>query len=1297
MGRNPRSARADRAWFLRDRPIEVAQEDRLGAMALAKTLVEAIDSAEPPCMIGLLGGFGSGKSSVTSLAASMLDDAEFDAVTVSADKHSGNARARNLVHAVAGEIQRHRQVDSDEVNEILRPLRQSSQVTAPDPTDTTWTRLRSGRYSFKKLLKSMAPSLVVAVVLAGVAFLAGGEVKSPALAGSGLVVFGWFLGLVFSWVVEAAKGLNAPASLSDHTPRAEAADEIEEVFGQLVDLHAKKRSGRRLVVFVDDIDRLSRDDLLDALRSLRSLQSVPRGSEPIFVISCDEMIMRSAVSKSLEHPATAHEQDLDSFANGSVGGDSPEHDTDVEDVGGTSSGHDHPALAFVDKLLTARVQMPPTMRGDMRRFALRAIGDDHPLRAVDGIEIERIVAILIHDGVSNPRSVIRLINRFIAAYLLAREREQRNEVALGDITDHTDVLAQLCVLLDEYPRFYAEIADNPALLPAARKVALRQENLTDSEQDALKNSAAFAPATTADDSSTPSFVRTPLRRFLSGTARRVGLPTDIGPLVHFMATPEGRVLGAQVRSEIISGVESGDHEDLAQVLGRIPDDQIVAAAGEIEQKLHDASAVDASTYISAVAPNLKLLENDISSAGDACADLLDQSRDEAIPAACLTDIISYTGPERHDLLCERLLRQDEPAEATNRRMVHAARYLASNAQIEHLVEPAIAEWIQSVPSEGSWELARHWLDVADDLNPARYGELHEQIVLSLVRSIRSEDGFTSEDAERVVSLAENPLKHDTSAAPNAEDLADEGPNTRSAFVHLWQITRHEGSVANALLAARAAADADIDLEVRMQAMYETAEWVDTWVDAEWDNEDQAESGEVSDVILSHLIDAARDPDARFGAASVIPDLVEALGSRAGQLMSAVTDAVERDPGAADAKTAAQALVQAAMRVQGTDFESSVDEHVARLLEAIDSDSDPSDPAVQLALGLIPAVAGSKAGELILEPQVQRWSSRLIDVDDTDHRNRLRGLRAAFGSNPSLIEHQADAQYLLDQSRQYIDSGSHPERRLRVLARFPWPDSQVEPALSIIVQHWENLPRDAHDEAFRLVNSASDEFDQMTRIHNLMAQAVESEPHGTVSEIAAAEIKRMRPTAARAVLASAVGKHEAVTDAWNSLDTDTAAEYIAQTTEATDITRLLSSLPEEHRAQTALTAMRLMASTAGITEAAVRAAASECDVSGLAEVAQTAITELQEQQGNPVNALRVIVAARESQADVDTDALQEMVIVLLPQCSLEVAGLLGRSLKGTRLTRELRTTLSQLRGGEANEKRIAGAFDAAYRT
>ena len=792
MRRHTPRAAAEPKWFLSDRPIKSEQDDRLGSMSLAKTLVDAIASAEPPCMIGLLGGFGSGKSSVTGLAASMLDSSVFDSVTTSANKHSGNARARNLVHAIAGELEGDLKIDTSEVNEILRPLRQSTQVTAPDPTDTGWGRFRSGQYSFKKWLRSMRTPLFISAVLVGVALLADEVVKSGTLAAAVLVVLGWFLWQLLSSWADAVKGLGASALLTDHKPRAEAADEIEVVFGQLVDLHKEKRKGRRLVVFVDDIDRLSKDDLLDALRSLRSLQSVPRGAEPVFVISCDEAILRSAVRGSLSHPATAAEQDTTAGTEPVSDDHADDNSPSIGDRRAVGSEHDHPALAFVDKLLTARVQMPPAMGGDMRRFALTAIGDDHPLRGESGVDIDRIVSILIHDGVSKPRSAIRLLNRFIAAYLLAKDREASQQVAIGDITDHTDVLAQLCVLLDEYPQFYEEIANNTVLLSAARKVALRDRNLTISEADALRSSAEFCPVANSGDSPF-EFDRPSLRRFLSGSARRVTLPSDIGPLIYFMATPGGRILGAQVRLGIVSGVQSGDHADLAQVLDRVPADQISAAAGEIEQMLHDASPVDASTYIPAVALNLYRLEDGAGSVGDACADLLDQSPAEGIPAPVLTEIITHTGPERHDLLCERLVRPDEDSGSMNGRMVHTTEYLANNPQIRPLVEPAITRWAESLPDEGSWGMARTWLGAAEALDPDSYEDLCKQIAVSLVRSVRSEKGFSSDGANRLVRFVTSAAPGEADAAPNAEDLSDEGPITRSAFVRLWQVTGHDGS------------------------------------------------------------------------------------------------------------------------------------------------------------------------------------------------------------------------------------------------------------------------------------------------------------------------------------------------------------------------------------------------------------------------------------------------------------------------------------------------------------------------
>ena len=1297
MRRQTPRAATEPKWFLSDRPIKSEQDDRLGSMSLAKTLVDAIASAEPPCMIGLLGGFGSGKSSVTSLAASMLDSSVFDSVTTSADKHSGNARARNLVHAIAGELEGDLKIDSGAVNEILRPLRQSTQVTAADPTETGWGRFRSGRYSFKKWLRSMRTPLFIAAVLVGVALLAGGVVKSSSLAAAALVVLGWFLWQLLSSWVDAVKGLGAAALMTDHKPRAEAADEIEVVFGQLVDLHKKKRKGRRLVVFVDDIDRLSKDDLLDALRSLRSLQSVPRGAEPVFVISCDETILRSAVRGSLSHPATAAEKDTTA---GTEAGPDGHADDSGPSVGGrraTGSEHDHPALAFVDKLLTARVQMPPSMGGDMRRFALTAIGDNHPLRVERSVDIDRIVSILIHDGVRKPRSAIRLLNRFIAAYLLAKDREASQQVAIGDITDHTDVLAQLCVLLDEYPQFYEEIANNTVLLSAARKVALRYRNLTISEADALRSSAEFICPVTNGGDSPFEFARPPLRRFFAGSAKRVTLPSDIGPLIYFMATPGGRILGAQVRLGIVSGVQSGDHADLAQVLDRVPADQISAAAGEIEQMLHDASPVDASTYIPAVALNLDHLEDGAGSVGDACADLLDQSPDEEIPAPVLTEIITHTGPERHDLLCERLVRPDEDSDSMNSRMVHTAEYLANNPQIRPLVEPAITRWAKSLPGEGSWGMARTWLGAAEALDPDSYEDLCKQIAVSLVRSVRSEKGFSSNDADRLVRFVTTAAPGETDATPNAEGLSDKGPITRSAFVRLWQATGHEGTVGNAILAAEAAADAGIELDVRRSAIRQTAAWVDEWVDAEWDSEEDAKSGEICDVIVGHLAQAARDPETLTAIADVLPELAVALGPQAEPLMSEVTEAaleLADEDGGADG--AAKALIEVVDAVAGTEHENVFDQHARRILEAINSDNDPSDPAARLAVRLIPVAARTEAGRTILGSQVRRWGKRLVAAGDADHRNRIAGLRSVFDAEPSLIEDHANAQNIFDQTRQLINGGDHVAERLQTMARFPWPSHLVEPALSAIDQQWEQVPGEVRAEVFELVVKVSDDFDDLPGFHSRIAKAVQADPRGATSKIAAAEIKRMRSDAARLVFGSAVGRHDAVTTEWTTLDADAAAQYIVhQTHDADTVTRLLDALAPESQVPAAAAAMSLAASTAAIPEAAVLAVARYCDASGLTQVAQTAVDSLSGNGPVTASALQVIIVARGNQASVNTDLVQRHATALLPATPPQIAGLFGGSLKGKRQTAALRTTLKDLRNGNSGDKAIAAAFDAAY--
>ena len=495
------------------------------------------------------------------------------------------------------------------------------------------------------------------------------------------------------------------------TPRAEAADEIEEVFGALIGHHRKKRK-RRLVVIIDDIDRLSKDDLLDALRVLRSLQSVPRRQEPVFVISCNESILTAAVGAARSAPAP--------LPSGRALGDPDSQPASgrqpVEEHSGHTDNHGDPALAFIDKLLTVRVRMPPPIRGDMRRFAHDRIDAAHPLRCEDHINLEDLIPVLIHDAVEDPRAVVRLLNSFVGAYLLGRAREEEGTVFLGDITHHPDVVAQLCVLVDEFAGFHAEVLADPVLLVAARKVSLRQTATSPSETAALEASSGFKRY--ADGKFV--FVDPELRLYLSSTARRVDYPADISTLVYMTATPAGRTLGRQMHSELRSGVVSGDHEFLAEVLSRVPPDKIAAAGQEISHMLRDAAPVDASTYVAAATPTLHTFEDTAAQElADSCVDLLDRAPDAQIPASCLAEILDYAAVEHDEALCSRLLAPGDDSEETNERHAHAARYLSANPRIRDHVEGAVAAWLAALPGEGSWKPRKRMARCRREPRPAR--------------------------------------------------------------------------------------------------------------------------------------------------------------------------------------------------------------------------------------------------------------------------------------------------------------------------------------------------------------------------------------------------------------------------------------------------------------------------------------------------------------------------------------------------------------------------------------------------
>ena len=83
-----------------------------------------------------------------------------------------------------------------------------------------------------------------------------------------------------------------PGTVSEMRPRAEAADEFERVFADLVSID----KGKRLIIAVDDVDRLAPERLLETLHAIHSFQRACKHPRPVFIVSFDERIVRDAIA-----------------------------------------------------------------------------------------------------------------------------------------------------------------------------------------------------------------------------------------------------------------------------------------------------------------------------------------------------------------------------------------------------------------------------------------------------------------------------------------------------------------------------------------------------------------------------------------------------------------------------------------------------------------------------------------------------------------------------------------------------------------------------------------------------------------------------------------------------------------------------------------------------------------------------------------------------------------------------------------------------------------------------------------
>lgn len=548
-----------------DREISGADQDAFGHRHFAQGLQSLIESEQlaPPFSIGLLGGWGTGKSSIKELYTTHLKN--------DASKQGGKLR-KDRFHCITFNAWRFGGHDQDIKRALLRHVylelggkedhlhdKLFRQISETTQKPKGWLKITL------ETLKAWAlpvPALIAAMsLLFGICYLT-------------LFVFNvqseFLKSIVFLCVTAAytylLKHIKPPA-VGSSTPitRVELPNTTSEQYEDLLldqirnyksgDCRSLEgRSGKsceRLVVFVDDLDRLSAEEMvlgLDAVRTFMEIPAnrLPKGIGLVFVISCDEAKVADALARGRRN----------------------------SDLPGSVVTHND-ARRYLDRIFQFRLEIPPPPRHDMREFArfhlakLTSVTADLEAR---GFQLAPIIDRMIHVSVQDPRNALQIVNAFAQAWWIARKREAEGlgtnkpgGLHEGAVTSHPISLGALCAMKVSFPDFYRDLQEDPAFLQRFTDVVIRGLKLDDQPlqtQDRLKE--RYYKLT--DGEFTLKAEHRPLRQFI---ASLVGLrwPPSLQSLLLLSEDHITRRLGpkiAPIYGDFISGNTQGVLEGLAR-------------------------------------------------------------------------------------------------------------------------------------------------------------------------------------------------------------------------------------------------------------------------------------------------------------------------------------------------------------------------------------------------------------------------------------------------------------------------------------------------------------------------------------------------------------------------------------------------------------------------------------------------------------------------------------------------------------------------------------------------------------
>ena len=386
-----------------------AREDALGFVPYRDAIAGVISdpNTSTPLTIGIFGTWGAGKTSLMTMIRDLLPEEGFLTIWFDAWKYEKEASLwRALLLRVLDAL---RPGEEELKDEAARKLREElGRLEEALYRDVEWEERGGLTIDLSKVLGGAA-GLTVKLALATLpGFVA--EVVEAARKGLGGA----------EEVAQLAEAIRREA-ITHHQAQLRYIEQFRQKFEALVKEHIVEK-GKRLVVFVDDLDRCLPEKAVEVLEAIKLFLDAPGC---VFLLGLDEKVIARGIKVKYRDFLVAE-------------GAEGRREIPIDGV------------KYLEKIIQLPFLLPPIEPEDMEGFVEKLVPEFPDARCTE------VFAKGLREP--NPRQVKRLINLFLFLWRVAQAKEE-----LRDIIKPVR-LAKVVVIQHSHPDLYEVLREQPGLL-----------------------------------------------------------------------------------------------------------------------------------------------------------------------------------------------------------------------------------------------------------------------------------------------------------------------------------------------------------------------------------------------------------------------------------------------------------------------------------------------------------------------------------------------------------------------------------------------------------------------------------------------------------------------------------------------------------------------------------------------------------------------------------------------------------------------------------------------------------------